>query len=170
MHPLEEHQIIQQPKQHQLLSLLRLQVCLILQSTSRIFITIIRYLYFSFVSRTSSKLHIFNILKADKAESCSPEDWYKYDGKTCGSCSALVEIKKHRTCDVFCTAQGLSCKDSWDDEEDEECSTSAKKRGCGHEWTKTSDAICECEIGKDLNYSILIKYVMHYLIKCLCQI
>ena len=123
----------------------------------------LRYLYFSFVSRTSSKLHIFNILKADKAESCSPEDWYKYDGKTCGSCSALVEIKKHRTCDVFCTAQGLSCKDSWDDEEDEECSTSAKKRGCGHEWTKTSDAICECEIGKDLNYSILIKYVMHFI-------
>ena len=105
----------------------------------------------------------FNILKA---ESCSPQDWNGYDGKVCGSCSALVKIRKYGSCEAFCTAQGLSCKDSWDDEENEECSPSAEKRGCGHIWRRTSDAICECIAGKDLIYSTLIEYDIHYLIKC----
>ena len=105
--------------------------------------------------------HIFNILKA---KNCSPQDWNGYDGKVCGSCSALVKIRKYGSCAAFCTAQGLSCKDSWDDEENEQCSPSAEKRGCGHKWRRTSDAICECKAGKALNYSTLIEYDIHYLI------
>ena len=46
---------------------------------------------------------------------CSPSTWSGYDGKVCGSCSALVNVGNGGTCTAFCERQGLACTDAWDD-------------------------------------------------------
>ena len=94
-------------------------------------------------------LYIFIHLKIG---SCSPSNWKGYDGVTCGACSALVNVKSYgKTCSKFCDAQSLSCVDAWDDEENEKCSKTAKRRGCEYVWKRTSDAICQCSDGTDGN-------------------
>ena len=81
--------------------------------------------------------------------SCSPQHWSGYDGETCGSCTALVNVQNYGgSCSSFCSAQGLSCVDAWDDEISEKCSYSSDRRGCGYVWTGTTDAICQCSSGK----------------------
>jgi len=75
---------------------------------------------------------------------CAVATW---DGleKVCGDCSALVNVRKNgKNCETYCQRQGLACVDAWDDEIDETCSLNAAHVGCLHDWTSTSDAICEC--------------------------
>ena len=80
---------------------------------------------------------------------CNPSKWRGYDGKTCGACAALVNVKQFgSTCEGYCAAQGLACIDGWDDIRDETCSLHASikdERPCGFSYAKkTSDAICSC--------------------------
>ena len=80
-----------------------------------------------------------------KTVPCNPEIWSGYNGKTCGPCSALVNVEDYGgSCSKFCSEQGLSCLDGWDDVAPNTCSLSAKKQGCEHVWQGTSDAICQC--------------------------
>merc|ERR1711939_753748 len=59
--------------------------------------------------------------------------------------SAVVNVRDNGgTCEEYCSKQGLSCLDSWDDATNEQCSLDATKVGCSYSWTGTSDAICEC--------------------------
>ena len=77
---------------------------------------------------------------------CNPSKWRGYDGKTCGACAALVNVKQFgSTCEGYCAAQGLDCIEGWDDIRDETCSHHARTRPCGFSYAKkTSDAICSC--------------------------
>ena len=88
------------------------------------------------------------------AGQCKPESWSGYNGKSCGDCSALVKVEDYGgSCSKYCSAQGLSCLDGWDDVVPETCSLSAEKQGCDHVWQETSDAICQCtSTGMIFNY------------------
>ena len=47
---------------------------------------------------------------------CDPTQWLGYDGLTCGSCAALVNVKNHGyNCASYCADQGLACIEGWDD-------------------------------------------------------
>ena len=77
--------------------------------------------------------------------STAPSTWVGYDGKTCGECAALVKVRDNGgTCEGFCSRQGLSCVEGWDDETNEQCSAGATVRPCDHSYGSTSDAICKC--------------------------
>ena len=81
------------------------------------------------------------------AQNCNPASWMGYDGQICGGCSALVNVQDNGgTCEEYCSRQGLSCSDSWDDTTGEQCSMNAPRRGCSYQWTNV-DAICECTPG-----------------------
>ena len=73
------------------------------------------------------------------------EAWVGYDGKLCGDCAALVNVRNSgSTCEGFCFLQGRACVEGWDDETDEQCSLGATVRPCSHDYGGTSDAICKC--------------------------
>eukprot|EP00964_Phaeocystis_antarctica_P070158 scaffold42688_cov61-Phaeocystis_antarctica.AAC.1 len=59
--------------------------------------------------------------------SCDPEEWDGYDGVRCDGCAALVNVEDNGggTCGAFCSLQGLSCVEGWDDEDGEGCSFGA---------------------------------------------
>ena len=77
---------------------------------------------------------------------CTPSAWVGFDGQSCGGCAALVEVRDNGgSCAVFCARQGLGCLDGWDDTTDESCSVGAARVGCSHQFTSTSDGICECQ-------------------------
>ena len=82
---------------------------------------------------------------------CTPASWTGYDhgaGQVCGDCAALVNVRDNGgTCSEFCSRQGLSCSDAWDDTTEEQCSLDAPRLGCSHQFSYTSDAICQCAAG-----------------------
>jgi hypothetical protein len=77
---------------------------------------------------------------------CDPPGWIGYDGKTCGGCAALVNLRDNGgTCSDFCTLQNLTCVEGWDDETNGECSVGATVQPCDHDYGSTNDyAICSC--------------------------
>jgi len=76
---------------------------------------------------------------------CQVEQWKGYDGKRCGDCAALVNVRDNGgTCKEFCAIQSLTCADAWDDVQGEQCSPSAPRLGCDHKFTGTTDGICDC--------------------------
>ena len=76
---------------------------------------------------------------------CDPAQWQGYDHQTCGTCSALVNVRDNGgTCADYCAIQGLPCLQAWDDVAGETCSPDSPHLGCDHIFTGTSDGICEC--------------------------
>ena len=99
---------------------------------------------------------VFSIVR--NVGQCSPDLWNGYNGTTCGHCAAIVNVSDHGgSCSSFCSAQGLSCKNGWDNVEPEKCSRKTDELGWEHIWaeenifvpnrtgtSETSDAICQC--------------------------
>ena len=63
----------------------------------------------------------------------------------CGKCKVLVDEMddKYRTCEVYCTDNGLQCKAAWDDKND--TCIEEREEDCYYDLgAETGDAICEC--------------------------
>ena len=79
------------------------------------------------------------------SSTCTPDAWIGYNGKTCGECAALVNVRDNGgTCAGFCLLQGLACVEGWDDKTNDQCSIGAEVKSCDHSYGRTSDAICSC--------------------------
>merc|ERR1712137_787393 len=64
-------------------------------------------------------------------------------------CKVLAGGMTGRTCDDYCSSNGLSCKDAWE-EQNEDCNVKASMT-CSQVWQGTSDLICECEPARRLS-------------------
>jgi hypothetical protein len=68
-------------------------------------------------------------------------------------CAAVVALFADKTCDAFCTKQGLACVAAWDDVVDESCDIQkiSQIQGCDFDFgtalVSTSDAVCMCGVG-----------------------
>ena len=106
------------------------------------------FVYEIFVRLLSQILTRTHIPPTAVVETCDPATWTGYDGSVCGDCSAVVNVRDNGgTCEEYCSKQGLSCVDAWDDTTDEQCSLTATRKGCSFSWSITTDAICECSAG-----------------------
>ena len=76
---------------------------------------------------------------------CDASQWPDLDhGLVCGDCKALINkmSSEYITCHNYCTAIGRNCSGAWEESADD-CTVKSTET-CEHEFTYTSDAICEC--------------------------
>ena len=66
--------------------------------------------------------------------------------QNCGNCTALIFTYNYRTCNDFCTAQGLECEEAREDRNNDCEDDGQYHYTCEYDWHvhETSDAICKC--------------------------
>ena len=77
-------------------------------------------------------------------DQCDESKWPDKDhGTVCGDCKVLVDRFNsfYKTCQKYCQAIGLQCKDAWEEQADD---CKVKHEMTCTETVDSSDAICEC--------------------------
>merc|ERR1711874_847701 len=86
-----------------------------------------------------------NLSGFNEGAACDASNWPDLDhGLVCGPCKALVDNmkKKYITCNNYCKTIGRICSGAWEERGDS-CEVKSTQT-CSHNFTYTSDAICQC--------------------------